>query len=163
MTRTFVLAAVAAIVAASPAVAQDTTAAPTFTGARIGANVGFADEDIFGTELFTYGLEAGYDHDVGGAVVGIGGEIQDTDDTSRDISVFARAGVKAAPNVLVYGLAGYTNWKIVDGIKLDGYRVGAGVEFAASRNVYVKAEQRYFNYELDVDGWQTVLGVGFRF
>lgn len=163
MTRTILLAAAAAIAVASPAYAQDAAPAPAFTGGHVGAVVGFADEDIFGTEAFTYGIDAGYDYDLGSAVIGATAEVQDSDDTGRDLSIVGRAGVKAAPNVLVYGLAGYTNLKVIDGLKIDGFRVGAGVEAVVAPHFSVKVEQRYSDYEYDAHVWQTVVGAGFRF
>jgi outer membrane immunogenic protein len=164
VTRTILLASVAAFAAATPAFAQDAIPAPVsnFTGAHIGANVGFADDDAFGTEVFTYGVDAGYDYDLGQAVVGATAEAQDSDDTGRDLSIVGRAGIKAAPNVLVYGLAGYSNLKVL-GIKLDGVRFGGGVEAKMGPNFSVKLEQRYTDYEYDAHIWQTVLGAGFRF
>jgi outer membrane immunogenic protein len=168
MTRMIILAAAAAMAAATPAAAQEAPAAeaaPTnsFTGGHVGLNIGFADEDVFGTELFTYGVEVGYDYDFGGAVVGAVAEIQDSDDTGRELSLSGRVGAKPARNVLVYGLAGYANLEIVDDLEIDGLRLGGGVEVAPAPHVSVKLEQRYTNYEFDVDAWQTVLGVGFRF
>lgn len=167
MTR-ILLAAAAAIASASPAYAQDAAqAAPaaTFTGPHVGVNVGFADDDIFGTELFTYGIDAGYDFDFGGAVVGAVAEVQDSKDTGRELSIAGRAGVKPSSNVLVYGLAGYSNLKVFDGFKLDGIRVGGGVEFkpVSGSPVSIKLEQRYTNYELGAEAYQSVLGLGFHF
>lgn len=164
--RMIMVAAAAAFVAAAPAAAQEATTGTTFTGPRAGVNVGFADEDVLGTEAFTYGVEVGYDLEVEGAVVGISAELQDSKDTGRDIAIVGRLGAKASPNILVYGLAGYTNLKIVDGFKLDGFRVGLGAEVAVTENVFGKVEQRYSNYprlDGDFDGFQTVVGVGFRF
>lgn len=164
--RIAMLAAVAAFVAAAPAAAQDaveTAETSTFTGPRIGVNIGFADEDLFGTELFTYGVEAGYDADLGGAVAGASIELQDSDDTGREISVGGRLGAKVGSNGLLYATAGYTNLKVFDGLKLDGYRVGIGGELAFGGMGFAKLEQRYSNYELGVDAFQTVLGVGVRF
>ena len=162
--RIALLAAVAAFAAAAPAAAQEVASeTSTFTGPRIGLNVGFADDDIFGTELFTYGIEAGYDADLGGAVVGGSVELQDSDDTGRDIGITARVGGKVSPNALIYATAGYTNLKPFDGLKLDGYRIGVGGELAFGEMGFAKLEQRYSNYELGVDAFQTVLGVGVRF
>lgn len=155
-------AAAAAITVAVPAVAQD-AATSTFTGPRVGVSAGFADEDLLGTEAFTYGADVGYDVDLGGAVVGATAEIQDSKDTGRDLSLVGRVGAKASPNVLVYGLAGYSNLKVADNFKLDGMRFGAGVEVAAAPNVSVKVEQRYTDYELGAEAWQSLVGVGFRF
>ena len=165
MTRTILLASVAAFAAATPALAQDAAPAPvgTFTGGHIGATVGFADDDAFGTEIFTYGVDAGYDYDLGQAVVGATVEAQDSDDTGRDLSIVGRAGVKATPTVLIYALGGYSNLKVVDGLKIDGFRAGGGVEAKIGPNFSVKLEQRYTDYEYDAHVWQTVLGAGFRF
>lgn len=167
MTR-FLLAAAVAIAAATPAVAQDAPAAApadTFNGPRIGLNVGFADpEDIFGTEAFTWGVEAGYDASLGGVVVGATAEFQDSKDTGRDLSAVGRVGVKPTSNVLVYGLAGYSNLKVIDGLKLDGVRVGGGVEVVPIEGspVSFKIEQRYTNYELGAEVYQTLVGIGFH-
>jgi outer membrane immunogenic protein len=165
MTRIF-LAAAAAIAFASPAAAQDAPAsAPTatFTGGHVGLNAGFADDDIFGTEVFTYGVDAGYDFDLGVGVVGVVAEVQDSDDTGRELSIAGRVGAKPSNNVLVYGLAGYSNLEVIDNFDIDGVRVGAGIEVIAAPNVSVKVEQRYTDYEFGAEAWQTVLGVGFRF
>jgi outer membrane immunogenic protein len=159
----FAALAAATALTATPALAQDAApAASSFTGPRVGLNVGFADEDVFGTELFTYGVEAGYDFDLGSAVVGVTAEAQDSDETGRDLSIVGRAGFKATPKFLVYALGGYTNLK-VSSFTLDGYRLGGGVEFAPAQHVSLKLEQRYSNYELGLDAWQTVAGIGYRF
>lgn len=158
-----VAALACAFAASSPAFAQDGTY--TFTGPRIGGHVGFADDDAIGTEAFTFGVNAGYDFAIGERVIaGATVEYQDSteDGFSRDLSATARVGGRVGDRVLIYGLAGYTNLRVV-GINLDGVRVGAGVEVAANRNVYVNAEYRYSNYELGADGFQTLVGIGFRF
>jgi outer membrane immunogenic protein len=170
MTRISILAATAALAVATPAFAQEApvaeAAAPAaaldFNGPRVGLNIGVADEDFGGTEALTYGFELGYDHDFGAGVVGAVGELQNSDETGREYSVGARAGFKPTQNLLVYGTASYANLKVA-GIKLDGVRFGGGLEALITENVSVKAEQRYTNYELGVDTWQTVAGVGFHF
>ncbi|HWK35066.1 outer membrane protein, partial [Sphingomonas sp.] len=85
-----------------------------------------------------------------------------------------------SPVALVYAKAGYTNARIEarydvgttsirDHANLDGYRLGAGIEYKLSPNVYVKGEYRYSNYsdlkgyDVDVDRNQLVGGVGIRF
>ena len=153
------LALAAATVLAVPAHAQSAS----LSGPRVGATVGFADDDILGTESFTYGGSLGYDYDLGNAIVGITGEYQDSDDSGRDLSVVARLGAPIGGKALVYGLGGYTNLSSGTGFKLDGVRVGAGAELALSPNVFVNLEQRYSNYEAGIDGFQTVAGLGFRF
>lgn len=167
MKRILIAAALAATVA-TPALAQEADTAATadnaFTGPRIGAEIGVADDDIFGTEGFTYGLEAGYDFDLGGsAIAGIQAGIQDSDDTGRELSLGLRVGAVVSKNALIYANANYSNIEVVEDFELDGVRFGLGLECAATENVYVKAEQRYGNYELGAELWQTVVGVGFRF
>lgn len=161
MKKMIPLALAAATLFAIPAQAQETAA--TFAGPRVGAAIGFADDDFAGTETFTYGANVGYDFDLGGAVVGVTGEYQDSDDTGRELSLVARAGAPVAGKALVYGLAGYTNIGSGTGFNLDGIRVGGGVEVPVHRNVFLNLEQRYSNYEAGVDGFQTVAGIGLRF
>jgi outer membrane immunogenic protein len=167
LVKRILIAAALAATTATPALAQEANAAPAsdnaFTGARIGAEIGLADDDIFGTESFTYGLEAGYDFDLGGAVVGPTVGLQDSDDTGREFSAGGRLGAKVGDKALIYGAVAYSNLKVADHFKLDGVRFGLGVEYAPAEHVYIKAEQRYANYELGAELWQTVLGVGFRF
>lgn len=121
----------------------------------------------------TYGVVAGYDAFLGGAVVGIEAELTDSEvsDTAqniydsgidatlsagRDIYVGGRLGLKASENVLIYGKAGYTNARVSltlsDGEtsekysdEIDGYRLGAGVEYKMN-NIGIRAEYRYSDY-----------------
>lgn len=98
--------------------------------------------------------------------------------TGRDLYVGARAGAVVSPNLLLYAKAGYTNGRVrLDyddgtaattddfsvGRNLDGIRLGAGAEYALSRNAYLKAEYRYSNYEQGFDRNQVVAGFGVRF
>lgn len=217
--RKLVLATVlAATGLASPALAQTTN--PTFTGPRIGVLAGFdtiragskedsnLDGDNQSVDGFLYGVDIGYDVALGGALVGVEAEINDstgnveTDRSDpnffgfgrvskdRDIYVGARAGILATPATLVYIKGGYTNAKLnvlaaysnrtTDAnYKLDGWRLGAGVERAIRNNVYAKVEYRYSNYgdanfeypngattdsfNIDTDRHQIVAGVGLRF
>jgi len=52
---------------------------------------------------------------------------------------------------------------------LDGFRVGAGLEYNISPTTYVKGEYRYSHYgdvdgyDIDLDRHQLVGGVGIRF
>lgn len=170
------------------------------------------DGDDQTVDGFLYGGEIGYDFAAGGALIGIEGEISDstgkvdvtsTDpdffgfgrvSTSRDLYIGARAGILANERTLVYLKGGYTNAKLDvvanDGtteetgdFKLDGYRVGAGVEYAIGnsflQNGFVKLEYRYSNYgdakfafdgggtsddfDIDTDRHQVVAGIGIRF
>jgi outer membrane immunogenic protein len=148
----------------APAFAQSSPA--DFTGPRVGATIGFADDDFGGTEAFTYGVDVGYDFDLGTAVVGATLEYQESGEEGfgRDISAVGRIGAKVGSNALVYGLVGYTNLS-VEGtdLDLDGARIGAGVEIGSGSGLFGKAEYRYSDYEQGVDGHQMLVGLGFRF
>ena len=145
---------------ATPAMAQD--AAPTFTGPRIGVNVGFADDNIFGTEAFTYGADVGYDFAVGGAVLGITAEIEDSKDISRELALTGRAGARVGSKGLLYVAGGYSNVRAY-GINFDGFRLAVGGELALGSKAYAKVEQRYGNYDYGVELYQTMIGAGIRF
>ena len=155
-----------------------------------------------------YGADIGYDVAIGGGVVGVEGEVSgstakvDTNRTDpnyfgygrvkqgRDLYLGVRAGIRAAPNTLVYAKGGYTNARLdlTRGdnnnagdrhYTLDGWRLGAGVEQALSNKAYIKAEYRYSNYDkarfeyndgtntdnfdVDTDRHQVVVGAGIRF
>jgi len=162
------------------------------------------DESIEG---LTYGVGAGFDFDLGGVVLGVEGEYAESEgsqefgqtidgtaflgsiEVGRDIYVGGRIGVPVTPRTLLYAKAGYTN-TTVDSVfasptdsaafnaSVDGYRLGAGVEQMLGRNLYLKAEYRYSNYnglrfdddvfgdedvDIDLDRHQVMAGLGFRF
>lgn len=222
MKKTIAFIATGSLVAlATPAMAQSTEDSP-FNGPRIGVIGGYDqtgagssiddennDENDQSIEGFGYGVEAGYDIDTGGAVIGVEAEYMestaDTEfdagdfesfglgavDANRDIYVGLRAGAKVTPNTLIYAKGGYTNAKFdltsTDGenefsqdIDTDGYRLGAGVEYAMGSGMYVKGEYRYSNYseaevdqpadapdadqfDVDLDRHQVMAAVGWRF
>lgn len=160
-------------------------------------------------EGITYGAGIGYDFNAGGVVLGLEGEylnsgadadFEDGDfegfglgnvKANRDLYLGARVGVPVQPDLLLYAKGGYTNAKFDvrsdDGttefeqdIDTDGWRAGAGLEYATSDNMFVKAEYRYSNYgkaeidfdgdlpdserfDIDTDRHQFVVGVGLRF
>lgn len=169
-----------------------------------------ADEDNDQSiEGLVYGAAAGYDFNAGGVVVGVEAELTgstaDTEftngdfegfglgdvSTGRDIYVGARVGALVTPRALLYAKGGYTNARYdiessFDGeefqqsVDADGFRVGAGAEYAFGTNTYAKLEYRYSNYsdaeldfeddlpdvdlgEIDLDRHQVMAGVGFRF
>ncbi|WP_239805820.1 outer membrane protein [Croceicoccus hydrothermalis] len=143
------------------------------------------DQDDQSIDGLLYGVGVGYDVDLGGAVVGVEGEYTDstaktefsdgTDfegfglgrvDTGRDLYIGARVGAKVRPDVLAYVKGGYTNARynvlsrdgereVRENIDADGYRLGAGLEYALNQNTFTKIEYRYSNYgkaEIDFDG-----------
>jgi len=203
----------------APAMAQDTG---SFDGFRIQGVAGYdalkagssvdddanADNDQ-SIDGLVYGVQVGYDYDLGNAVIGLEAELTDSTaktefvngdfegfgfgnvSAGRDLYLGGRIGVNAAPNVLAYVKGGYTNAKLNiltnDGSRdfendfdLDGYRIGAGGEYAINQNTFFKLEYRYSNYsraevdqdgtlpdsdrfDVDLDRHQVVAGVGIRF
>ncbi len=160
-------------------------------------------------EGITYGGALGYDFAAGGVVLGVEAELTGSTaetefeegdfegfgfgnvETGRALYLGARAGVLAGPNMLVYAKGGYTNAKynvrsnsgatqFSQDIDTDGWRVGAGAEYALSENTFAKLEYRYSMYdeaeidfgddvpdsdrfEIDTDRHQVVVGFGYRF
>lgn len=222
MKTNFALLAAASLAAiATPAAAQD-VAANTFTGLW-GGVIGGYDTSTAGSSVdddanedndqsidgFGYGVQLGYDIDLGGFVLGAEAEYADSTanvefadgdfegfglgnvEAGRDLYFGARLGFKASPDAMLYVKGGYTNAKYdirsSDGttefsqdIDTDGYRIGAGAEYAISPNAFVKLEYRYSNYgdaeidfdgelddserfDIDTDRHQVMAGVGFRF
>jgi len=141
----------------------------------------------------TYGVAAGYDAAMGnGLILGVEGELSDSTTkacgpdgvgdrycfrTGRDLYVGGRIGTAITPQLLAYAKAGYTNarYKLtvddavtgdrthLGGHNYDGYRLGAGLEYAITPQSYVKAEYRYSNWEGGLDKNQVLAGFGFRF
>lgn len=190
--RNLVLAALAASAIATPAFAQD---AEPFTGPRVEGVVGWDHVKVKGagnSDDVMYGINAGYDAQAGGAVIGAEVEYSDSSNRScagaetvadprlclkagRDLYAGGRVGTVVGTSTLVYAKAGYTNadakFTSDDGDEevtlgkrhLDGIRVGAGVEQKLGGNAYLKGEYRYSNYEQGVERHQVLGGVGVRF
>ena len=173
---------------AAPAFAQDVPVedAP-FTGPRIEALAGYDHANGRGDSRdgIVYGGAIGYDAQVGGVILGVDGEYTDATTrycakTGRDLYAGGRIGYAISPVAMVYAKAGYTNASVKtryttattvnnDSDKLDGYRVGAGIEYKMGSNAYVKGEYRYSNYanpdafRYDLERHQVLAGVGYRF
>ena len=160
-------------------------------------NDGSSDDDAASSEGLLYGAQIGYDFQAGGAIVGIEGEITGatTDvrapnvfaagdsfqlDAGRDLYVGGRVGFAVSPVAMIYAKAGYTNAQVDAEYRLnntrttftselDGYRLGAGIEYQVNPQFYVKGEYRYSNYsevddyEADLDRHQLLAGIGVRF
>lgn len=182
------IAALAAAVVASPSFAK---------GFHADAHVGYDRVSIEGERSsgVVYGGAVGYDLPVSGNVflgieAGIDGSsvkecFTDGIDTAclkagRDLSVVGRLGTALGGNGKLYALAGYTNQRLKatltgpsfgnlsDGVNEDGYRLGAGYQFAFTKRVYGKLEYRYSHYhdsDLDVslNRHSVIAGVGFGF
>ncbi|WP_380873507.1 hypothetical protein ACFB49_41910 [Sphingomonas sp. DBB INV C78] len=170
--KRFVAAALAATVLATPAFAQDDA---NFTGPRVEAIVGYDVVGIPGVsdpDGVAYGVGLGYDFAAGGMILGLEAEIADSSTkigdlvSDRDIYVGARVGTVIGQSLL-YAKAGYTNARFEQdgfgGANGDGFRLGAGLEYALGNNMFLKGEYRYSNYEGDISRNQVVAGFGFRF
>jgi outer membrane immunogenic protein len=158
MTKTFALvAATAAAFAATPALASD------FAGPRIEVTAG-ADDVTRGVDPtdVTYGAGLGYDLQFGRVVAGVEATVDNVFDR-RDLGVGARLGYVVNDNVLLYGKAGYSNWRQVAGRSTEGLRLGGGLEVNVAGPVYAKAEYRYTDFEGNLGRHGGLVGVGIRF
>lgn len=147
-------AMLASALIATPAMAED------FTGFRLEATTGV--DDVTGIrergEDVSYGVAAGYDAPLGDKfIVGVEANVDNAFDY-RDIGASARVGYKVTDSVLVYGKAGYTDFR-----GLEGVRLGGGVEAVVTGRVYVKAEYLYSDLERNAGRNQGLIGVGVRF
>lgn len=171
--------AVAALVAAGPALAQ--TAPEAFNGPFIGAqagwqqdrqtlqqtNGGVVSEATAKSDGFAYGGQIGYDFRLSPSVV-LGAEVALTgrsgdnnfDDfdlsQGRTISTTARLGFLTDPAGLAYVRGGYANarYTLDDGFdriseNRDGYTIGAGYERMVAQNVSARVEYNYSDFGTD--------------
>ena len=103
--------------------------------------------------------------------------------SDRDLYIGARVGVVATPELLVFAAGGYTNGRFSDhyrdltvgpvrdrheGHDVGGYRVGGGVEYAISPQIYVSGTYHYSawkhkDWQRHVHQNQVLAGVGYRF
>jgi outer membrane immunogenic protein len=169
------------------------------TGFRVEALTGYenaAFDSVSDANGLLYGVGVGYDFAVKRLRFGLEGEVTDSTarkrlyffnanntflgqvslQSSRDLYVGARFGGEVARGILLYGKAGYSNFResnayspsvggTVTHPRFDGFRIGAGAEFALGRRTFVKTEYRFTNYERSqgFNRHQTVIGFGIRF
>ncbi|PZT86773.1 MAG: porin family protein [Citromicrobium sp.] len=128
-SRGAVAAALAAGLAATPALAQQSTAPGGFyvgaLGGYEGVDVESADSSATATaDSAVYGVSAGYDLSLGSAFVGVEGELSTSDgstsfpdsfdgareglETGGQYYIGARAGFALTPGIAAYGKVGYT-------------------------------------------------------
>jgi outer membrane immunogenic protein len=173
------------LVAASAAALVATSAsASDLAGFRLEAIGGWDQVGVAGGNEsgFLYGAGIGYDVPLGetlaiGADAEFAGSTIDAADidgsvsAGRDIYVGGRITGKVADNLAFVGKAGYTNarldYNIVGfgsgNVDLDGFRLGAGLQYLIGNGGYVGAEYRYSNYEQDFTRNQIVATFGYRF
>jgi outer membrane immunogenic protein len=170
----------AAVLAATPALAQDVIAP---TGPRVEALVGYDKVKALGEKDggALFGIGGGYDFAVG-RTVSLGADIEATESTQkesaggvevkagRDLYAGGRVNVAVSPTANLYVKGGYTNarFKADDGVdsfseNFEGYRLGAGGQLTVTGKTYVGSEYRYSNYEDGLSRHQLALTVGTRF
>lgn len=172
MIKTLVIAAsVATAAIATPAMANNikqddssvTVSSPNNFGGVYGELTAGYD-DVTGmrdTTNVTYGTSIGINIPVGRVIVGAEANVDNVFDR-RDIGASARLGY-AFDRVMPYAKVGYANYNDALSRKLDGLRVGGGLEYNLSSHTYIKAEYRYTNFEKRVGKHAVLGGVGIRF
>ncbi len=183
----------AALLAATPAVAQDNR--PAWQGFHVEGLAGLDHTIGQHGGGVVYGMGVGYDVKAGRAVLGIDAEATDSSyrgcmtavivatdrlcaSPGRELSIGLRAGILVSPNVLLYAKGGYTNARFHvdydDGTpagtnnfnfsqNLDGFRVGGGAELKVGRQAFIRVEGRYSNYKQASGRGQAIAAFGFRF
>lgn len=185
--------ALAALFLATPALAQDedTSMSGFYVGGYVGydhVTISVEGEGDGSKDGVAFGALAGYNVDLGGAFVGIEGEIGDAStqqeeqdlillgdeavlSANLDLFIGGRIGVKASDKVAVYAKAGYarTTVKLAyddnDGFafaesdELDGLRIGGGIEYAINNRISLRGEYRYTDYSnYKYEGEDTGIG-----
>jgi len=176
--RMLAATAFALAMAATPAFAQDTAPEKKFDGPYVAVIGGIeeAGNTSTGNEGAIYGGAVGYDHQAGKLVVGIEGEATGSTtrhcvssictDSGRDLYAGARVGYVVGGRTMLYAKAGYDNAEVglpMGKRKLDGVRVGGGVETNLTGRAFVRAEYRYSDLQQDAHKQQGTVGVGLRF
>ncbi len=176
---------------AAPAQAQQES---NFGGVKVGAVLGYDNVSLEYEDLDTdqdgvlYGITAGYDMDLGQAVIGLELEASDASTkqrytdliflgdsaklaAGRDLYIGARVGVPVSRNLMIYAKGGYVNgrakltyndgagFSASDSDTLEGWRLGGGVEMANASS-FARLEYRYSDYgKYKSDGLDTGLSV----
>lgn len=182
MRKIFALAALAAGVAANPALAQSSSPGGLYVGA-IGGYEGVEVESADGSvtadaDSAVYGVNAGYDLSLGSVFVGVEGELstsggstdfpdsfagaRDGLEVNGQYYIGARAGVALTPGIAAYGKVGYTaldTKAFTSSGSLDeleenagGIRYGAGLQVQLPGPLEGKLEYRRSRYEDVNDG-----------
>ena len=156
-TKIALIAGALALGVAAPASANE------FGGLYASATAGVQDVTQVPTaDDIVYGANAGVNIPLGDAIVGLEATADNVFEDSREIGASARLGY-TFDDVMLYGEAGYTNYRDVFSRELDGLRVGAGLEYNISNNTFVSAEYRYTDFEAGVGKHAGLVGLGIRF
>lgn len=163
MLKTILAAVAATSLIASPALAQNNA---DFVGPRVELNAGLDDvhnaNDIQGVN---YGAALGYDVPLGDTFT-LGGEATAQnvfDSEGREFGAGVRLGAAVTPDLLLFGRVGYSTVDLHHGYNADGLNVGAGLNFALTKNIYTGIEYRYSDFEHNAGRHGALVGVGLRF
>lgn len=157
MRKTALTVALALAAVAAPASANE------FGGVYVSATAGVDDvTNLPDTIDVVYGANAGVNIPLGDAIVGVEATVDNVFEDSRELGASARLGY-TFDQVMLYGEAGYTNYRDVFSRELDGLRVGGGLEYNISPNTFVSAEYRYTDFEANVGKHAGLVGLGIRF
>lgn len=151
--RLVILSAAAALVAATPAVANEI---------RVEARGGVVWEE--GNSDAVAGVAAGYDFDLGEKTF-VGMEVSAdkrlVDGAKVAFGFTGRAGAKLGAGKL-YADGGYTT--TFDNAYVDSWHLGAGYEHSFGEKLYGKVSYRhFFNEDVAIDSDAVVVGVGVKF
>jgi len=177
MRKYVVLAALAAGLAATPAMASGNAPGGFYVGAEAGyqgVHVKSADGSVAAKgDSAVYGIDAGYDLSLGSAFVGVEGELSTSSGSAKFPSstsaaydglkangqyyIGARAGVALTPGIAAYGKAGYTSLHTkaftssgsLNELKdnTDGFRFGGGVQVNLPGPLEGRVEYRHSRYK----------------
>lgn len=182
MKKIVTLAAFAAGLSASPALAQSASPSGFYVGA-LGGYEGIDVESADGSvsadaDSAVYGVNVGYDLSLGSAFVGVEGELStssgDTEfpdsftgareglESGGQYYIGARAGVALTPGIAAYGKVGYTSLDtkaFTSSGSLDelednagGLRFGGGVQVQLPGPLEARVEYRRSKYKDLIDG-----------
>jgi outer membrane immunogenic protein len=182
MTRLLALAALAAGLSATPALAQSAAPGGFYVGAiggYEGIDVESADAAVSAdADSAVYGINAGYDLSLGSAFVGVEGELSTSGGDTRFPSTFtgardsldangqyyvgARAGFALTPGIAAYGKVGYTSLSTkaftsagtLAELKdnAGGIRFGGGIQVQLPGPLEGRLEYRHSRYKDVGDG-----------
>lgn len=184
MKKYIALAVIGAGFAATPAMAQQNEAPGGFYVGALGGYEGVDVESADGSATATadsavYGINAGYDLSLGGAFIGVEGELSTSDgstsfpdsfdgareglETGGQYYIGARAGFALTPGIAAYGKVGYTaldTKAFTESGSLDeldenanGIRYGAGLQVQLPGPLEGRLEYRRSQYDdlADID------------
>lgn len=157
MLSKFAVAAALGLAMAQPLAANE------FGGVYASGTIGYDDVTSIpdGTDV-VYGANAGVNIPLGDVIVGVEATVDNVFENQREFGASARLGY-TFDDVMLYGEAGYTNYRDVFSRDLDGLRVGGGLEYNISDNTFVSAEYRYTDFEAGAGKHAGLIGLGIRF